>query len=77
MTNWIEHISSSPNILFGKPVIRNTRIPIDLILEKLAAGDSIEDILGAYPNISREDVVACLLFAADTIKTEIVYSKAS
>lgn len=75
--NWEKHIMSHPDILFGKPVIKGTRIPVDLILEKLAAGDKIEDILVAYPNISRDDIASCLLFAADTIKNEVVYHKAS
>jgi uncharacterized protein (DUF433 family) len=77
MIDWSLHIESKPQILFGKPVIKNTRIPVDLILEKLAAGDTIIDLLSAYPKIKKEDVVACLLFAADSIKNEVIYSKAS
>ena len=65
MINWAQHLSSNPEILFGKPVIVNTRIPVDLILEKLASGDSVEDLLDAYPNLKKEDIMACLLFAAD------------
>jgi uncharacterized protein (DUF433 family) len=63
--NWQQHIVSDPKVLYGKPVIKNTRIPVDLLLEKLAAGDTIDDLLNAYPNISREDIMACLLFAAE------------
>lgn len=77
MIDWTLHIESNPNILFGKPVIINTRIPVDLILEKLAAGDTMDDLLKAYPKISKEDVTACLLFAAETIKNEIIIPKAS
>ncbi len=77
MVDWTLHIETNPEKLFGKPVIMNTRVPVDLILEKLAAGDSIEDLLDAYPKISKEDITACLLFAADAIKNEIVFSKAS
>ena len=77
MIDWSLHIESKPQILFGKPVIKNTRIPVDLILEKLAAGDTMIDLLSAYPKIKKEDVVACLLFAADSIKNEVIYSKAS
>lgn len=77
MADWTLHIESKPEILFGKPVITNTRIPVDLILEKLAAGDTIPDLLQAYPKIKKEDIVACLLFAADSIKNEIIFSKAS
>jgi len=77
MIDWSLHIESKPQILFGKPVIKNTRIPVDLILEKLAAGDTMIDLLSAYPKLKKEDVVACLLFAADSIKNEVIYSKAS
>jgi uncharacterized protein (DUF433 family) len=77
MIDWTLHIESDPGRLYGKPTIKNTRIPVDLILEKLASGDSTEDLLAAYPNISREDVSACLLFASDSVKNEIFVSKAS
>jgi uncharacterized protein (DUF433 family) len=77
MIDWTLHIESDPEKLFGKPIIINTRIPVDLILEKLAVGDTIDDLIDAYPNITREDVAACLMFAADSIKNEITISKAS
>lgn len=77
MTNWKIHIASDPKILYGKPVIKNTRIPVDLILEKLANGDSQEDLIQAYPNLEKDDIIACLLFAADAIKNEIILNKAS
>ena len=77
MIDWTLHIESVPEILYGKPVIKNTRIPVDLILEKLASGDTVEDLIEAYPKIKREDITACLLFAADSVKNEIVFSRAS
>lgn len=77
MTDWTAHIESNPAILFGKPTIKNTRISVDLILEKIANGDTFDDLLDAYPTIKREDIVACLLFAANSIKNEIVFQKAS
>ena len=77
MIDWTLHIESVPEILYGKPVIKNTRIPVDLILEKLASGDTVEDLLEAYPKIKREDISACLLFAADSVKNEVVFSRAS
>ena len=70
--HWQEYISSDPEILFGKPVVKNTRIPVDLILEKLAAGNSIDDLLQAYPNLTQDGIRACLLFAADSAKHEKV-----
>lgn len=77
MIDWTSHIESNPEKLYGKPVIINSRIPVDLILEKLGIGDSIEELLEAYPKLKREDIAACLLFAADSIKNEIILSKAS
>lgn len=68
--NWREHITSNPEIMFGKMVIKGTRIPVELILEKLAAGYSFENLKAAYPGITNADVQSCLLFAADNTKHE-------
>ncbi|MEP7267268.1 MAG: DUF433 domain-containing protein [Saprospiraceae bacterium] len=72
MIDWTKHIESNPKILLGKPVILSTRIPVNLILEKLAGGDTIPELLEAYPGINKDDINACLLFAAETIKNEIL-----
>jgi len=77
MVDWNLHIESDPDKLFGKPTIINTRISVDLILEKLAAGDTVEDLLAAYPKLTNDDIIACLLFAADSIKNEVIIPKAS
>lgn len=77
MVDWTLHIESVPGKLYGKPVIKNTRIPVDLILEKLAYGDTLDDLISAYPKITKEDITACLLFAADTVKNEVFITKAS
>lgn len=77
MIDWNLHIESNPDKLFGKPTIINTRISVDLILEKLAAGDTIKDLLEAYPKLTNDDIIACLLFAADSIKNEVIIPKAS
>ena len=68
--NWKEHISSDPEIMFGKMVIKGTRIPVELILEKLAAGNTVEDLIQAYPRITAADVQACLLFTAGNTRHE-------
>jgi uncharacterized protein (DUF433 family) len=68
MIDWKNHIESNPDKLFGNPVIINIRIPVDLILEKLAFGDTIEEILEAYPKMSREAVTACLLFGNEVVE---------
>lgn len=77
MIDWTLHIETNPDKLFGKPTIINTRIPVDLLLEKLAAGDTMDDLLNAYPKLKKDDIVASLLFAADSIKNEIIFSKVS
>ncbi len=53
------HIASDPSMICGKPCIKNTRIPVDLILENLGNGYTIEDLLLAYPNISEDAIKAC------------------
>ena len=77
MIDWRLHIESNPDVLYGKPTLKNTRIPVDLILEKLASGDSVEDLLDAFPNIDKVAINACLLFAAESVKNEIVFPIAS
>ncbi|MBO9617397.1 MAG: DUF433 domain-containing protein [Niabella sp.] len=73
---WQNYITSDPSVLFGKMVIRNTRIPVELILEKLGHGYSFEILLEAYPRITTEDILACLLFAADNAKHEKIVAVA-
>jgi len=61
---WPERIIVDPEILAGKPVIRGTRIAVELILELLAAGQPEQEILANYPGLTREDVLACLSYAS-------------
>jgi len=68
--NWRDHIHSDPGVLGGKPVVRGTRISVELILEYVADGSSIADILAAYPHISEADVRAALAFAHDMVAEE-------
>ncbi len=77
MIDWHIYIESNPSVLFGKPIIKNSRISVELILEKLALGDTYDDLIEAYPILTKEKIAACLLFATDTIKNDIVYLKAS
>ena len=77
MKDWRNHIESKPTVLYGKPVIKNTRIPVDLLLEKLSEGESVDRLLKAYPRLKKEDIFAALAFAAEMIKNEIVHSLAS
>jgi uncharacterized protein (DUF433 family) len=70
--NWREYIESNPGVMFGKPVIKGTRIPVDLILEKLSLGESMEQLLKSYPSIEIASIFACLKFASESVKNEIV-----
>lgn len=63
-------IVSDPDILRGKPRIKGTRISVELILEKLGEGMSIEELLESYPNLTREDILAAISYSADVIKNE-------
>jgi uncharacterized protein (DUF433 family) len=66
----IERIEINPSVMLGKPVIRDTRIPVETVLRKLAEGAAILDLLDAYPRLTEIDVRACLAYAADTIAHE-------
>jgi uncharacterized protein (DUF433 family) len=68
-----ELIVSDPNIMMGKPVVKGTRITVELILEKLAAGETIEQILDAYLRLTHEGIHAALTFAAEVLKGDVVY----
>jgi len=74
--SWRDHITGSPKVLYGKPVVKGTRIPVDLILEKLGYGHTVADILTAYPSLTEDSITACLLFAADSVKSDIIYNAA-
>ncbi|MEM6344675.1 MAG: DUF433 domain-containing protein [Bacteroidota bacterium] len=75
--NWHNHIESNPRVMFGKPVIKGTRIPVELILEKLSLGESMKQLLQAYPDLEETAVFACLAFAAESVRNEIILPKAS
>ncbi len=66
-------IQSDPSIMMGKPVIAGTRITVELILEKLAAGESVEQVLDAHPRLTKEAVLAALDFASKVLKADVVY----
>jgi len=66
-------IVSDPKVMMGKPVIAGTRITVELILEKLAAGETVDQILDAHPRLTREAVQAALVFAAESLKADVVY----
>jgi len=72
-----ERIEINPEVMHGKPVIRGTRVPVELLLRKLAEGATIPDLLEAYPRLSAADILAALDYAADTIAHETVVALSS
>lgn len=66
-------IISDPNIMMGKPVVKGTRITVELILEKMSAGETIEQIIREHPRVKKDAILAALEFAADAIKADVVY----
>ena len=69
-------IDTNPEILLGKPVVKGTRIPVELIVRKLGEGATMEDLLDGYPNLTLDTIRAALIYAADLIKNEeIIYPK--
>ncbi len=66
-------IEATPNIMMGKPVVAGTRITVELILEKLAAGESVEQIIQAHPRLTHDAVQAALAFAAKALKADVTY----
>jgi uncharacterized protein (DUF433 family) len=66
-------IKSDPTVMMGKPVVAGTRITVELVLEKLAAGETIEQVLDAHPRLTRESILAALDFAARALKADVIY----
>ena len=69
--NWRDHIVSAPNVLRGKPRIKETRIPVSLILGYLAAGNTFGQIIEEFPDIRNEQIIACLDYARDLSEFEV------
>ena len=69
----VELIQSNPAVMMGKPVVAGTRITVELILEKLSVGETIDQILEEYPRLTREGVLAALGFAAQALRADVVY----
>lgn len=70
---WQERIVIDPKILVGKPVIKGTRLSVEIILELLANNWTYEEILKNYPQLKKEDIQACLQYATEVLKEEKVY----
>ncbi|MEW6106110.1 MAG: DUF433 domain-containing protein [Bacillota bacterium] len=70
--DWRDRISINPHVCHGRPCIKGTRIWVSLILDFLASGDTIEDILRSYPQLTEEDVRACIAYGAEMAREQFV-----
>ena len=77
MKSYNRLIVSDPDIMMGKPVVAGTRITVELILEKLAAGEEIAQIINAHPQLTLKAIQAALSFAAEVLKADVVYPVAT
>lgn len=68
-----ELIQSDPSIMMGKPIIKGTRITVELILEKLSQGESIEQLLKEHPRLTQEGILAALSFAKEALRQDVIY----
>ena len=66
-------ITSDPEVMMGKPTVAGTRITVELILEKLAAGETVEQVVGEHPRLTEEGVRAALAFAGQALRADVVY----
>lgn len=66
-------ITSNPKIMMGKPTVAGTRITVELILDKLAAGETVDQILSEHPRLTAEGVRAAIAFAAEVLRADVVY----
>lgn len=70
-------IETNPKIMFGKPIIKGTRITVELILGKIAAGESVDQIQSSYPHLTREQILACVAFAEKSLSLAADFPLAS
>lgn len=68
----LERITLNPKVCFGKPTIRNMRYPVETMLDLMSAGMTTEEILEDYPDLEKEDLQACLLFASKLVKVNSI-----
>jgi uncharacterized protein (DUF433 family) len=72
--NLLRRIELNPNIMLGKPIIKGTRLPVDIVVEKMAYGATIEDLKKDYPFLKDKDIRAALLYAAKRVALEETYA---
>lgn len=72
MNDLLKRIQIDPRVCHGQPCVKGTRIPVPLVVQYLANGDSLEDVLAAYPSLQRDDVRACLVYAAEMTRERVL-----
>ena len=72
MTNLLERISINPKICHGQACVKGTRIMVWLVVQYLANGDTVEDVLASYPSLTPEDIQACLTYAAELTRERVL-----
>jgi uncharacterized protein (DUF433 family) len=72
--NYKNRVIADPKVLVGKPVIKGTRIPVELILKMLAEGMEVKEILKGYPRLKKEDILAAVDYAREVVEQEKTYS---
>lgn len=75
--DWRERIVLDPAVLVGKPVVKGTRLAVEFIIERLAQGWTVEDVLRNYPGLQREDIQACLAYASEILHAEKVFPRSA
>lgn len=71
--DWEERIDLNPEILVGKPVVKGTRISVQLVIERLADGCTTDELVNQYPRLTGDDVLACLRYASECLALEMAY----
>ncbi len=71
--DWRDHITVDPGILVGKPVVKGTRISVEMVIDLLAAGWTQQQVLDSYPTLKADDVRACLAYASEILHSEKVF----
>lgn len=68
-----ELIASDPKVMMGKPVVKGTRITVESIVERIGAGESVDEVIASHPRLTREAVLAAVSFAAEALRADVVY----
>jgi len=71
--NWNEYLTTNRDVLGGKIHIKNTRIGVDIVLERLSVGDTIDQIIESYPHLSKQQILACIEYALQSVRNENIY----